>query len=279
MNICCSSNGQYVYQATIGTIYSSNNYGVSFTPCNTVSTEWQGISCSGNGAYVIASTWGGEIYNSSNNGSSWTKNNIPQEASCGGAYISSNAQMMFTFYMGGKINKSTNSGGNWSATQIDGSTNIFYPAISIAASSSCNIIYVSSGGFSNQSIMSTNSGTSWTTINVTASAFTGIACSSDGKIVYLVADGGNIYKSTNTGSTWTPYTNLGTKRWRSICCSSDGKKVTVCTYGSGIYQSLDGGSSWYLIPNDGSNFNSVCCSSDGSVAFVSVNQGDVYSIK
>jgi len=32
MYICCSNDGKYVYQATIGVIYGSEDYGKNFTP-------------------------------------------------------------------------------------------------------------------------------------------------------------------------------------------------------------------------------------------------------
>lgn len=101
----------------------------------------------------------------------------------------------------------------------------------------------------------------------------GLACSSDGSIVYACLQQGKIYKSIDSGLTFTILTNSpevpnnDTKIWRSLSCSSDGSVIIVCRYNEKNYISGDGGISWVSnslsktwihvsLNNDGSKFMS-----------------------
>lgn len=102
----------------------------------------------------------------------------------------------------------------------------------------------------------------------------GLACSSDGTIVYACLQEGQIYKSTDSGLNFTILTNSpsvpsgNANIWRSLDCSSDGSVVIVCRYNEKIYVSGDGGESWksnntvklwinVYLDDDGSKF--ICC--------------------
>lgn len=105
------------------------------------------------------------------------------------------------------------------------------------------------------------------------SSVRGLACSSDGSIVYACLQQGKIYKSIDSGLTFTILTNSpevpnnDTKMWRSLSCSSDGSVIIVCRYNEKNYISGDGGISWVSnslsktwihvsLNNDGSKFMS-----------------------
>ena len=87
--------------------------------------------------------------------------------------------------------------------------------------------------------------------SLSTEAVRGLSCSSDGSIVYACLQQGKIYKSTDSGLTFTILTNSPEipsndtiKIWRSLSCSSDGSVIIVCRYNEKNYISGDGGISW-----------------------------------
>ncbi|HGY9588547.1 TPA: hypothetical protein ACOJP0_001325 [Vibrio harveyi] len=100
----------------------------------------------------------------------------------------------------------------------------------------------------------------------------GVACSSDGSIVYVVDAGGydSIYKSIDGGDSFTERIGGIGNFPSSVACSSDGSIVYVIDSGfDDLYKSIDGGNSF---TNLGEMFSaepvSVACSSDGSIVYV-----------
>ena len=102
---------------------------------------------------------------------------------------------------------------------------------------------------------STDAGATWGTLTAAGSAyyFYGIACSSNGSVVYLTKSDPTNYtnlrmlKSTDAGATWG--TVIGTallKYPAEVSCSSDGSVVYTNTNGTMNY-SRDGGSNWTAI--------------------------------
>jgi photosystem II stability/assembly factor-like uncharacterized protein len=287
MYLCCSGNGQYVYQATLGPLYRSTDYGHTFMPLSTENTEWSSISCDQTGQIIFATTWGGIIYKSTDYGNSWGGTVGPQIVSCGGVHISRDGRYMFTFYMGGKMAWSYDNGVNWQLRlelKHDTPWTMFYPSIQIASSAQFNRIYTCSGGFSGKPVMSANYGSSWQTVDLPEGpwAWTGVGCNYDGMIAYFAADNGFVYKTTNYGSSWEQFTKLGKKRWRSVSCSSNGAIVTISTVGEGVFHTKDGGLSWNrinLYGNNDSYFTTQCGSYDGSIHYVGISQGGIIVIR
>ena len=278
MDICCSETGQYVYQAAYGYIYVSIDYGVTFSLKNTPSGEWQSISCSRDGANILVTRWTGTNLVSSNYFNTWSEVGSPWH---GTGYITPNNTYSITVHWNDYQNIKFRTGPLAGQATFVGGEHMFYPKVGIASSDSGNIIYVSSGGqgsgYNLHSYMSSNSGGNWNNLNLPYGNSNGLACSSDGIIAYIVNDGGYIYKSTNTGVSWTAFTTMEIKRWKAICCSSDGQTVSVCSYGDGIYRSINGGNNWDLIDNTlGRNYKSICCTRDGTTTFVAVNFGGIF---
>jgi hypothetical protein len=108
-----------------------------------------------------------------------------------------------------------------------------------------------------------------------------VASSSDGSKLVAAPQGGDIYRSTDSGATWTPTGNssLNTLLWLSVASSSDGSKLVAVVQGGDIYMSTDSGATW--IPTSDSTLNtlnwySVTSSSDGTKLVAVVNGGDIY---
>jgi photosystem II stability/assembly factor-like uncharacterized protein len=110
----------------------------------------------------------------------------------------------------------------------------------------------------------------------------GITNSDTGDILVACAFNDYIYKSTNSGVTWSPVTlSLSKRNWTAICCSADCQTIIACAtwnlygpsdseFGKGdyIYISRNSGASWTKVTGEvGANGNgkslwsSVACSS------------------
>ena len=88
--------------------------------------------------------------------------------------------------------------------------------------------------------------------------------------------GGGIYTSINSGSSWTE-TSATSGDWYSVASSSDGTKLVAVVYGGGIYTSPDSGGSWSLQTSAGfRNWTSVASSSNGTKLVALVNGGGIW---
>src|SRR5205814_7199201 len=87
----------------------------------------------------------------------------------------------------------------------------------------------------------------------------------DPNTIYIAAAGGGVWKTVNSGASWTQLTDSQTTLFMgSIAVSKSDPNVIYagtgepnnaidCQYGRGVLKSLDGGASWTLMGN--SNFN------------------------
>jgi hypothetical protein len=114
-------------------------------------------------------------------------------------------------------------------------------------------------------------------------------------------NGGYLYRSTDSGLTWTRLTSAGTKLWGSIKVSDDGTKLVaiteattskvngnfVITQNPELFISVDSGITWTSKRVD-ADWNSVAISSDGlrmwasslsSGAWLSINSGTTWTNK
>lgn len=75
--------------------------------------------------------------------------------------------------------------------------------------------------------------------------FNEVAMSGSGSTMYVINDGGSIWKSVDTGTTWSALTTAGIRYWASIATSQDGSVVAAADDESGhIFVSRDSGSTW-----------------------------------
>jgi hypothetical protein len=112
----------------------------------------------------------------------------------------------------------------------------------------------------------------------------GMACSSNGIIVYACTGIGRIYKSTNSGVSFSqlgnspsnPGPSTTTSQWQDLACSSDGNVVVACVYSKNIHISDNGGESWSNVVNSSgtpttSNWGSIDISRDGTKLMAAQN--------
>lgn len=183
----------------------------------------------GSNGYIYAGTWGGKIYKSTNNGTSWTVINSSMSVS----YIWSlniNGNIIFAATEKGVYKYD---GSTWSLTTLSGKD--VHTIVSYNGT-----IYAGTWGFG--IYKSADYGLTWSQINTGLNAFLAIqslTVNSNG-IIFAGTAGGGVFKSTD-GSTWTKATCGYSVVWSMASTSS---AVFAGTYGDGLYRSLDGGTSW-----------------------------------
>jgi hypothetical protein len=118
---------------------------------------------------------------------------------------------------------------------------------------------------------STNSGTTWQSVNGPADFFYSVACSADGSKVVIGAYD-LICVSTNSGETWTTNSVPGPGYWcRTVASSADGNRLLavpgsdiVSQFGLGyIYVSADFGTTWVQADAPIEDWRCVASSADG----------------
>ncbi len=289
-SVVTSSNGSHIvgdiHGGYGGGVYSSTNYGVSWTrkipgyaDTSVGSSSFQAVTASSDGTKVTAAVAGGYIYNSSDSGITWATSSAPA-ANWNVLADSSDGTKVFAgiFSASNYLYTSSDSGSTWTAQTGTGSHN--WLAIASNASGTKLIAATESG-----LMVSTNSGVSFTVSTPSGShSWTGVASSADGVTLYA-SDGypGYVWKSTNSGSTWTQLTSSGSHYWQAITSSSDGTKVFVADHGASgaggyIYMSLDGGTTWSQRTSLGFRNWSSIDSSSSSTQVVAVGSPDILVI-
>ena len=121
--------------------------------------------------------------------------------------------------------------------------------------------------------LSSNSGDSWTKSSGRYSNLVGIAGSSDLGSLYIIREGGYIYKSVDNAATWIELTTAGSREWQSVASSSNGQVVIASVYGGNIWKSTNGGTSWTQLTNIAGTRMRLAISNNGSVLVAANYQG------
>lgn len=162
-----------------------------------------------------------------------------------------------------KIYKTTDTGDNWTATAAPDST-----WASITCSADGTIVLAGNSNSSNATFdrkwaISTDGGDTWSA-GPTIGQWTDVAMSSDGSRMYAVTvSGSNLYRSSNTGSTWTT-TGVGATI-TTVACSDDGLTVIIGRSSSTPSISTDGGVTFTAASSLPTGTWRASVSGDGSV--------------
>ena len=103
------------------------------------------------------------------------------------------------------------------------------------------------------------------------------AINSNGKVMLLLSvPSGNIYTSTNYGSTFTKYNDSGTyltRDWIACCSSSIGDILYASVLSGYTYKSTDSGSTWNATTQYTDGSYDICCSSTGQYVYINSSNG------
>lgn len=282
-DIATSDSGQYVVALHYnGYVYSSSDYGVTWTPrINDAGRVWYGVTMSADGRYVAASVYGGNIWTSSDYGSSWqvianTANSVNRnwysiDSSADGRYLVAVVNL-------GNIWTSSDYGATWSNVNNAGSRRFKNVTMSDDGQYLATVVRYGNVW------TSSNYGVSWTERLIPDSAttyFFAITSTANGEKLAMV-DGNNsgyIYTSDNYGVDWTKRINVPGYSFFDISYTDNGSKI-IAANTKDIYQSTDNGATWNIISDIsyyGARWQPAVYNSDGSRIFIAPNGGYIYA--
>ena len=220
-------------------IYTSQDTGSNWTQRTTSGIRnWSSVASSSNGTNLVACVNGGYIYTSSDSGATWTPRATDANRNWISVSSSTNGDYLVACVNGGSIYISTNSGATWTEQNKwwDSNTKKYL------CETSSSQVYVAVTGYSIYS--SINLGINWSDLNPPVSNYSGITTSTDGTIIAVCTNGGNIYTSYNSGSSWIIQTNSGSRNWSSITSNNTGQYLAATVDNGFIYTSSDYGINW-----------------------------------
>lgn len=232
---------------------------------STLSTtlKYTSVSCSSNGKYVATCVSGGNIWISSDYGTTWSeKNTSNPNKNWNSICMSANGKFIYacestTNY----IWKSSDYGDNFTSnTSITNKLNF----ITCSSDAQCIMLIASDTNSFGYLYISTDSGNSYTLISIGPSK--NGAISNNGKYMfYTLSTNGRIFYSHNYGLSNSWYSQVVlTSNPSGSAMSSNGSIGYVCVNGGYIYKSTDLCLTWQEVKNDAAyNWNYITCSSSG----------------
>lgn len=295
------------------TIYTSADTGTSWsaqTAGGTVNTSSPTFILSRDGQRILFSRSGiAALSKSSNFGSTWETITSPSSSSIAFTATDDLTSIWFGTNGGGSY-YSTNSGTSWSYTSLAGTWKYLYinPAStrwlslingyglssSTGTPATQSYVYINTGvsswlksslssngtvqaavSLGGEISISTDAGTTWNQASTLGrnSSWNCLAVSGDGNVIYAGAYATGLYKSLNSGSSWSQVSGGsltgGSTNILGCATNSDGSKVAAIQDLYGIHYSSDGGSTFTL-----SAPNSICTSTNKFSAVTITNNGN-----
>jgi hypothetical protein len=110
---------------------------------------------------------------------------------------------------------------------------------------------------------------SWTNLatdKVGIQEWSGVATTYDGSIAYASVQGGALYKSVDSGTTWTQIAGTSIRNWVSIATNDSGTIVAAIEASGYIWVSSDSGASWNSRTSTGTkSWSSIAMSASGQI--------------
>jgi len=275
-SVASSSDMTKIFVGTNEGIYSSSNYGASWTLLNNSNIgNWRSIASNNTSTNIVAGLDNGGIYYSSDashntwNLSTTASGGMNPSGSFRGIVSSDLGTRLAAVSYNGSLYTSSNSGVSFS------NRNLTQSWTSIASDNTCTKLAAT-----------TESGDFGATIYTTVDPFTNfsskktglqwscIASDSSGQVLVAGEYGGGIWRGTNSGNNWVK-SDAPSRNWQTIASSRDG---TILIAGindldlvnGGIWMSSNSGVNWSKTNAPSSSWQDVALSSDGLKA-VAVN--------
>jgi photosystem II stability/assembly factor-like uncharacterized protein len=234
---------------------------------------------------IFASTAGGKIYASgdsnvyvsSDTGTSWSITTLPTSDAMTVA-SSQDGTKVWVAGANGRIYYSNNSGTSFSLKyNYDG-----YSSFDYIATDSTGTKLVAARCASNPVTLLTtsDSGSSWQTFPAPVSnqcGYYGIALSSNGNQIFVARYNGYIYRTTDSGVTWTQLTGAGSRYWKGFAISPDGNTIVASAHNDFAYYSTNGGTNWSKASGPISSYwQTAALDPTGRVMAVASANGEIY---
>jgi photosystem II stability/assembly factor-like uncharacterized protein len=261
-------------------VFLSSSSGAIWTKALLPTQAWRAVAISSNGTVLAAVADGGTIFVSTNSGAAWTASSAPSDHWSGVA-LSADGSVMTATVDGGLIYTSTDSGGTWTATAA--------PSFSwqcIACSADGTKVVAGATG-QNSVYVSLDSGATWRACaglpNDTwhVATWSAVACSADGSRMVaqsrrtLMTDPGQIYFSSDSGTTWTLSSAPWYQYWGCLAASSDLRQLVAGGNFGPIDTSINFGATWSQAFGSGP-WTAAAASADGSELLVGASGGGIY---
>lgn len=266
-DIAISETGQYVTASGWDRLYTSNNYGATFTARGGSGNTWRGTATSGDGQYQLAAfmNLNGKVYRSSNYGVTWAAVAIPDKMWIDVA-ISKDGQYQlastYDFVMRpGVVYMSNDYGATWS--EIVALAGVTYGQADISEDGQFMILSDASGNVK----YSSDYGANWSTILTVPSGYVqGLDMSMDGQHITAGVDAGSLWITHNGGISWKEYAR--TEEWFAIALSHTGQIQLAASASSSqdVLFSADYGENWVQLTGDtltSSEYTSIAMNGDG----------------
>jgi len=239
--------------------------------------NWVSIAPSSDGSHLVALSYKGYIYTSSDYGVTWTQRTNDTGRVWFSVTSSDSGQYLAAIVYGGNVWTSSDYGVTWTA--VANSANSIgrsWYAIDSSADGQYLVAIVRSGNI----WTSADYGATWSNINnAGARLWRAVTSSADGKYLAATVRNGNVWTSSNYGANWTERVIDGSAAtyFFTITSSALGDKLVMAdtTPGGYIYNSTDYGATWtprFNIPTakPDDQWNTVSYSSDGTKLVVSM---------
>lgn len=250
---------------------------------NSPNGEWNCIASSADGSKLLAASFAGPIYTSSDSGITWAvATNAPGADWCAVASSADGVKLAALnlgdspIYDEGMIYTSTDSGTTW--------TNIYTPSVALnclaLSADGTTLIAGDWNDFGTGSFIytSTNFGITWVTNSAPNEYWNSVASSANGTkfaAACVNPDGtGTVFVSPDSGATWNE-TDLPFGSWQSVASSADGSTLVAAASGGSVYTSTNSGASWMTNNVPVTYWISVACSADGSMMIAVNNYGSL----
>jgi photosystem II stability/assembly factor-like uncharacterized protein len=215
---------------------------------------------------MFAGTYGGGVFLSLNNGSTWTPVNTGlTDSLIVNLCVSGNTLLAGT--QNGGVFRTTNMGASWSAIN-NGFNNLHIYSL---ASAGNNLYAATFDGV----FYSVNNGQTWNNTGCVFGHVTVSALMCHNNSIYAGTSGGGVYLSNNNGQNCTLTNNCLNNAW-AYDLTFDGTNTYVSTLGSGVFKSTDNGDTWTSV-NTGLEFLWVrVVKASGGMVYAGTGGGGIY---
>lgn len=256
-SVAMAATSPYVYAAHGSELFRSSDSGVSWSQVNSVpqGESITDISTSANGSVVSLTTTGGAYLDTGNYGAYLSFMHSGE----GGFTTTSVSQDGFSAVYGSidAVHIDTNYGGSTFPASGFTEWGIYDSAISN------NSAYFYAIGISNRCLYASVDGGFNYAIVSCSNQYNHVATNADGSYVLLSDVSGNLFVSSDHGSSVS--TRLSGTTWTSLSVSGSGSVMVAVSSVGGVYVSNDFGNTWFeeVTAPQTSRWNSVSLSSDG----------------
>jgi|GEM_PF-1676636 len=205
-------------------------------------SAWFGVASSADGTKLVAVTWCGPIFTSTDSGATWVNQSDAGNHCWKNVTSSADGTKLAAINSNdGHIYTSVDSGVTWIKQLGSGPEKSWFGIASdstgekLVATEDGGGIYTSSDG-----------GVTWIDRYTSGNLlWRNVASSADGTKLVAATNDGYVYTSTDSGVTWSTNGNSsGSHSWYAVASSADGTKLVATDYNGYIYTSTDSGATW-----------------------------------